>query len=84
MDEPEVAVEYREPKAVRSNQLLTETVMPTMCTCSPNIGRQRLAGCQLFRPAKWRCRCKADMCFPQRCDCNGPKAPGSREATVGP
>jgi hypothetical protein len=55
---------------VRNNELLAETVMPTMRICGQNIFHQRLAGCMLLRPAQWRCRCKADMCFPKPRDCN--------------
>ncbi len=66
----------RTPKtgAVRNNELSAETVMPMMCTCSQNIFLQRLAGCLLFRRAQWRCRCKADMCFPKPYYCNGSDA----------
>ena len=61
-------------RAVRSNELSAETVMPMMCTCGQNIFLQRLAGCLLFRRAQWRCRCKADMCFPEPYDCTGSDA----------
>lgn len=45
--------------------------MPMICTCGQNIFLQRLAGCLLVRRARWRYRCKADVCFPKPYDCNG-------------